>query len=66
VVNLVNGAHDAVNAILDSPGIRAVSFVGSVNTAKYIYRAAAEQGKRVQALGGAKNYMVVMAGCGRR
>jgi malonate-semialdehyde dehydrogenase (acetylating)/methylmalonate-semialdehyde dehydrogenase len=60
VVNLVHGAHDAVNAILDSPGIRAVSFVGSVNTAKYIYRRAAEQGKRVQALGGAKNYMIVM------
>ncbi len=60
VVNLVHGAHDAVNAILDSPGIRAVSFVGSVNTAKYIYRRAAENGKRVQALGGAKNYMVVM------
>jgi malonate-semialdehyde dehydrogenase (acetylating)/methylmalonate-semialdehyde dehydrogenase len=60
VVNLVHGAHDAVNGILDSPGIRAVSFVGSVNTAKYIYRRAAENGKRVQALGGAKNYMVVM------
>lgn len=60
VVNIVHGAHDAVNAILDSPGIRAVSFVGSVNTAKYIYRRAAEHGKRVQALGGAKNYMVVM------
>jgi malonate-semialdehyde dehydrogenase (acetylating) / methylmalonate-semialdehyde dehydrogenase len=60
VVNLVHGAHDAVNAILDSPGIRAVSFVGSVNTAKYIYRRSAEKGKRVQALGGAKNYMVVM------
>jgi malonate-semialdehyde dehydrogenase (acetylating)/methylmalonate-semialdehyde dehydrogenase len=60
VVNLVNGSHDAVNAILDSPGIRAVSFVGSVNTAKYIYRRAAENGKRVQALGGAKNYMVVL------
>jgi malonate-semialdehyde dehydrogenase (acetylating)/methylmalonate-semialdehyde dehydrogenase len=60
VVNLVNGAHDAVNAILDSPGIRAVSFVGSVNTARYIYRRAAEKGKRVQALGGAKNYMVVL------
>src|SRR5258708_8447723 len=60
VVNLVHGAHDAVNAILDSPGIRAVSFVGSVNTAKYIYRRAAANGKRVQALGGAKNYMVVM------
>jgi len=60
VVNLVYGAHDVVNAILDSPGINAVSFVGSVNTAKYIYRRAAEKGKRVQALGGAKNYMVVM------
>jgi malonate-semialdehyde dehydrogenase (acetylating)/methylmalonate-semialdehyde dehydrogenase len=60
VVNLVHGAHDAVNGILDSPGIRAVSFVGSVTTAKYIYRRAAENGKRVQALGGAKNYMIVM------
>ena len=60
VVNIVHGAHDAVNAILDSPGIRAVSFVGSVNTAKYIYRRSAEKGKRVQALGGAKNYMVVL------
>ena len=60
VVNIVHGAHDAVNGILDSPGIGAVSFVGSVNTAKYIYRRAAENGKRVQALGGAKNYMVVM------
>jgi malonate-semialdehyde dehydrogenase (acetylating)/methylmalonate-semialdehyde dehydrogenase len=59
-VNIVHGSHDAVNAILDSPGIHAVSFVGSVNTAKYIYRRAAEKGKRVQALGGAKNYMVVM------
>ncbi len=60
VVNLVHGGHDAVNGILDSPGIRAVSFVGSVTTAKYIYRRAAENGKRVQALGGAKNYMIVM------
>src|SRR5216684_549028 len=60
VVNLVHGAHDAVNAILDSPGIRAVSFVGSVSTAKYIYRRAAEKGKRVQALGGAKNFVIVM------
>lgn len=60
VVNVVHGAHEAVNAILDSPGIQAVSFVGSVTTAKYIYRRAAENGKRVQALGGAKNYMVVL------
>ncbi|MGA9527357.1 MAG: CoA-acylating methylmalonate-semialdehyde dehydrogenase [Terriglobales bacterium] len=60
VVNMVNGAHDVVDAILDSPGTQAVSFVGSVNTARYVYRRAAEKGKRVQALGGAKNYMVVM------
>jgi len=60
VVNLVHGAHDAVNGILDNPDIRAISFVGSVHTAKYIYRRAAENGKRVQALGGAKNYMVVL------
>jgi malonate-semialdehyde dehydrogenase (acetylating) / methylmalonate-semialdehyde dehydrogenase len=60
VVNVVHGAKDAVNAILDSPGIRAVSFVGSVATAKYIYRRAAENGKRVQALAGAKNYMIVL------
>lgn len=60
VVNVVHGAHDVVNAILDSTGIQAVSFVGSVNTARYIYRRAAETGKRVQALGGAKNYIVVL------
>jgi malonate-semialdehyde dehydrogenase (acetylating)/methylmalonate-semialdehyde dehydrogenase len=60
VVNLVNGGADAVNALLDAPEIAAVSFVGSVNTAKYVYRRAAERGKRVQALGGAKNYMVVL------
>jgi len=60
VVNLVHGAHDAVNALLDHPGIDAISFVGSAATARYIYRRAAENGKRVQALGGAKNAMVVM------
>ncbi len=60
VVNLVHGGRDAVNGILDDPDIRAVSFVGSVSTATHIYRRAAEQGKRVQALGGAKNYMVVL------
>ena len=60
VVNLVHGGVDAVNAVLDDPEIRAVSFVGSVATARYIYRRSAEQGKRVQALGGAKNYLVVM------
>ncbi len=60
VVNLVHGAHDAVNSILDHPGIDAISFVGSAKTARYINVRASENGKRVQALGGAKNAMVVM------
>ena len=60
VINLVNGSADVVNAMLDSPDIDAISFVGSAKTAKYIYQRAAANGKRVQALGGAKNYMVVM------
>jgi len=60
VVNLVHGAHGAVNALLDHPGIDAISFVGSAKTARYIHTRAAERGKRVQALGGAKNSMVVM------
>jgi len=60
VINLVNGSRDAVNALLDHPDIRGVSFVGSAATAKYVYSRAAEKGKRVQALGGAKNHMVVM------
>jgi malonate-semialdehyde dehydrogenase (acetylating)/methylmalonate-semialdehyde dehydrogenase len=60
VLNLVNGAHDVVNGILDHPGIDAVSFVGSAKVAKYVYQRAAASGKRVQALGGAKNFMVVM------
>jgi malonate-semialdehyde dehydrogenase (acetylating) / methylmalonate-semialdehyde dehydrogenase len=60
VVNLVHGAHDAVNALLESDGVDAVSFVGSARTARYVATAAARHGKRVQALGGAKNAMVVM------
>lgn len=60
VVNLVLGGKDVVNGILDSPGIDAVSFVGSAPVAKYIYERASANGKRVQALGGAKNSMVVM------
>ncbi len=60
VVNLVHGAKDAVDAILDHPGIAGVSFVGSSPVAQYIYRRAAEKGKRVQALGGAKNFVLVM------
>ncbi len=60
VVNLVNGAKDAVDGILDHPAIRAVTFVGSTKVAKYIYRRAAENGKRVQAQGGAKNPVIVL------
>jgi malonate-semialdehyde dehydrogenase (acetylating)/methylmalonate-semialdehyde dehydrogenase len=60
VVNLVHGAKDAVDAILDHPGIAGVSFVGSSPVAHYVYKRGAEKGKRVQALGGAKNFVVVM------
>jgi len=60
VVNMVHGAHDAVNAILDHPGIAGVSFVGSSPVAHHVYRRAAASGKRVQALGGAKNFVLVM------
>jgi malonate-semialdehyde dehydrogenase (acetylating) / methylmalonate-semialdehyde dehydrogenase len=60
VVNLVNGGRDVVNAICDHPGIRAVSFVGSTPVARHVYQRATHAGKRVQALGGAKNFVVVM------
>ncbi len=60
VVNLVNGSREVVEGILDHPGIDAVSFVGSAPVAKIVYERAARSGKRVQALGGAKNHMVVM------
>src|SRR5215211_5358574 len=60
VVNIVNGARDAVNGILEHPGIEAVSFVGSQPVAEHVYRTGAAHGKRVQALAGAKNSMVVM------
>jgi len=60
VFNVVNGDKEAVDAILEHPGIAAVSFVGSTAIAEYIYTTAAAAGKRVQALGGAKNHMVVM------
>jgi malonate-semialdehyde dehydrogenase (acetylating)/methylmalonate-semialdehyde dehydrogenase len=60
VFNVVHGAKDAVDAILHHPGIAAVSFVGSTPIAEYIYRTAAGNQKRVQALGGAKNHLVVM------
>ena len=60
VVNLVNGAKEAVDGILDQPQIRAVTFVGSTPTARYIYARASANGKRVQAQGGAKNPVVIL------
>ncbi len=60
VVNLVHGGRDAVEAILEHPGVDAISFVGQATTARLISTRAAETGKRVQALGGAKNSLVVM------
>ncbi len=60
VVNLVNGGREVVDAICDHPGIRAVSFVGSTPVARHVYQRATHAGKRVQALGGAKNFVVVM------
>ena len=60
VVNLVMGGREAVEAICDHPDIRAVSFVGSTPVARAVYRRGTQAGKRVQALGGAKNFIVVM------
>src|SRR6266550_177844 len=60
VLNLVHGAKDVVNALLAHPGIAGVSFVGSSPVAKHVYTEAAKYGKRVQALGGAKNHVIVM------
>ena len=60
VVQLVNGGAETVNAILDHPDIRAISFVGSTAVAKYIYSRATANGKRAQCQGGAKNPVVIM------
>jgi len=60
VVNMVHGGREVVEAICDHPGIRAVSFVGSTAVARAVYQRATHAGKRVQALGGAKNFIVVM------
>jgi malonate-semialdehyde dehydrogenase (acetylating) / methylmalonate-semialdehyde dehydrogenase len=60
VVNLVHGGREVVEALCDHPGIRAVSFVGSTPVARRVYQNASATGKRVQALGGAKNFIVVM------
>jgi malonate-semialdehyde dehydrogenase (acetylating) / methylmalonate-semialdehyde dehydrogenase len=60
VVSLINGGPDVVNALIDHPLVRGISFVGSTPVAKHVYARAAAHGKRVQAAGGAKNVMVVM------
>ncbi|MET0227696.1 MAG: CoA-acylating methylmalonate-semialdehyde dehydrogenase, partial [Actinomycetes bacterium] len=60
IFNVVHGDKVAVDAILDHPGISAVSFVGSTPIARYIYERGTSSGKRVQALGGAKNHAIVM------
>ncbi|PFG15671.1 methylmalonate-semialdehyde dehydrogenase [acylating] [Propionicimonas paludicola] len=60
VLNVVHGDAEAVNTLLDAPQVRAVSFVGSTPIAKAIYARGTANGKRVQALGGAKNHMIVM------
>ncbi|MDV2686532.1 CoA-acylating methylmalonate-semialdehyde dehydrogenase [Alkalihalophilus lindianensis] len=60
VLNIVHGAHDVVNGLLDHEDVKAISFVGSQPVAKYVYQRAAAEGKRVQALSGAKNHHIVM------
>jgi malonate-semialdehyde dehydrogenase (acetylating)/methylmalonate-semialdehyde dehydrogenase len=60
VMNVVHGDKEAVDALLDHPDVAAVSFVGSTPIAEYVYRRGTQAGKRVQALGGAKNHMIIM------
>ena len=60
VFNVVHGDKESVDALLEHPDVQAISFVGSTPIAKYIYETAARHGKRVQALGGAKNHMLVL------
>ncbi|WP_339833478.1 CoA-acylating methylmalonate-semialdehyde dehydrogenase [uncultured Parvibaculum sp.] len=60
VLNVVNGDKEAVDAILTDPAIQAVSFVGSSDIAQYVYATGAANGKRVQAMGGAKNHAIIM------
>ncbi len=60
VLNLVHGGKDTVDALLDHPAVRAISFVGSTPVARYIYSRAAANGKRAQCQGGAKNPVVVL------
>ncbi len=60
VLNIVHGAHDVVNALIESKEVKAISFVGSQPVAEYVYRTSAANNKRVQALAGAKNHSIVM------
>ena len=60
VVNIANGGKGAVDALIDHPAVKAVSFVGSTPVARYVYARGSEKGKRVQCQGGAKNHVVVM------
>ena len=60
VVNLVNGGRSAVEALIDHPKVRAISFVGSTPIAKYVYARSGERGKRAQCQGGAKNHVIVL------
>jgi malonate-semialdehyde dehydrogenase (acetylating)/methylmalonate-semialdehyde dehydrogenase len=60
VLQVVNGDKEAVDAILEDPDIKAVSFVGSTNIAEYVYSRGTAHGKRVQAMGGAKNHAIIM------
>jgi len=63
VVNLVNGSHEVSDTLMEHPKVKGISFVGSTPIAKYVYKKSAENGKRVQAQGGAKNSLVVMPDC---
>ena len=60
VVNLVNGGKSAVDALIDHPKVRAISFVGSTPIAKYVYARSGERGKRAQCQGGAKNHVIIL------
>ncbi len=63
VLNLVHGAHDVVNGLLEHKDVNAISFVGSQPVAEYVYKTGASYGKRVQALAGAKNHSIVLGDC---
>lgn len=60
MLNIVHGAHDVVNGLLNNEQVSAISFVGSQPVAEYVYKTAASSGKRVHALAGAKNHSIVL------